>query len=194
MTTLLLSQGVPMILGGDEICRTQKGNNNAYCQDSKISYFNWKVSQVQLTFFEFVKKIIKIRKTYTVFKREKFFTGKINPYTNEKDISWINKNGKEFSHEDWQNPKQLTIGIMLNPDPNENGAAESEKLKNSTLFIMMNRHPKAIKFKIPKNKLTNQWRLILDTSLEPNPVKRITFLSGRKFHLSGFSVAVLEAE
>ena len=99
--TLLLSQGVPMMCGGDEIGRTQGGNNNAYCQDNDISWFDWNVTKTQTELLDFVKQLIVIKKEHPVFHRRRFFQGKQIKDSEVKDIAWFASNGKEMTDEDW---------------------------------------------------------------------------------------------
>jgi len=119
LTMLFLSQGVPMLLGGDEFGRTQKGNNNAYCQDNEISWLNWQWDEKQNRLFEFTKKLIQLRREHPAFRRPKFFQGRRVPGGEIKDVMWFNPGGNEMSEEEWTSPFFRCIGMLLSGDSTE---------------------------------------------------------------------------
>ena len=115
LTTLLLSQGVPMILGGDEISRTQQGNNNAYCQDNELSWLSWDVSPEHAELLDFVKRVIQLRAAHPVFRRTKFFEG--NPGdAGLPDVWWFRTDGRRMNRRDWDDNGQRCLGVFLNGD------------------------------------------------------------------------------
>src|SRR5688572_20524543 len=101
VATLLLSQGVPMLCGGDEFARTQRGNNNAYCQDNELSWFTWLRSERQHELAAFVSKLTRLRAAHPIFRRPKFFQGRPLRGSSVKDILWLNPAGKEMEDEEW---------------------------------------------------------------------------------------------
>ena len=109
MATLLLSQGVPMILAGDEMGRTQLGNNNAYCQDNDISWVDW--ADVDEDLEAFVRLLIGLRRDYPALRRDRFFSGRRGPDASVKDISWITPEGREMTHQDWIAPYARSLGF-----------------------------------------------------------------------------------
>ncbi|MGN7614383.1 glycogen debranching protein GlgX, partial [Magnetococcales bacterium HHB-1] len=115
LATLFLSQGVPMLLAGDEFGRTQKGNNNPYCQDNPISWIDWDLLETKpgKALFNFTRKLICLRKTYHAFQRRRFFTGKPSHTTGLKDILWLHPSGKEMQSLDWQEPEAKTFSLLL---------------------------------------------------------------------------------
>ena len=102
LATLLLSQGTPMLLGGDEFGRTQKGNNNAYCQDSDISWFDWSLGENAQKLMTFTKRLIQLRRDYPILRRSRFLTSENDPALNVRDVVWINTGGEEMTVGDWQ--------------------------------------------------------------------------------------------
>ena len=165
--TILLSQGLPMLLGGDEIKRTQKGNNNAYCQDNKISWINWSLLEKNKEIFEFVKKVIDIRKKHIVFRRSKFFKGQRIPGTRNKDITWFTPAGKEMTMDDWHNPKNKTLVFKISGEAGDNFHLDKEgnATPDKNFFIIMNADTKKYRciVPIPKPPYKN-WRVMFDTS------------------------------
>src|SRR6266571_2154860 len=116
LTMLFLSQGVPMLLGGDEFGRTQKGNNNAYCQDNEISWLNWQWDEKQNRLFEFTKKLIQLRREHPAFRRPKFFQGRRFPGGEIKDVMWFNPGGNEMSEKEWNSPFARCLGMLISGD------------------------------------------------------------------------------
>ena len=113
MATLLFSQGTPMICGGDELMRTQWGNNNAYCQDNEISWYNWDLSEEAQAMIEFTSKVINIRREHPALHRRKFFQGRRIRGSNIRDIVWFRPDGQEMNDEDWGNPHGKCLAMFL---------------------------------------------------------------------------------
>jgi isoamylase len=163
LTTLFLSQGVPMLLGGDEFGRTQKGNNNAYCQDNEISWFNWQQRDNQL--FEFTKRLIEFRKKHLVFRRPKFFQGKPVRGSENKDVMWFNPGGNEMSDEEWGSPFVRCLGMLVSGDAGDIVDSRGEPLRDDTFILLINAHYEPIPF-LPPGEEHLEWELILDTATE----------------------------
>jgi glycogen operon protein len=166
LATLMLSQGVPMLLGGDELGRTQQGNNNAYCQDNEISWFNWDLADDQLDLIAFVAKLTEVRRQQPILRRRRFFRGRpMNP-TGFKDLSWIKPNGTEFVDEDWDDPTLQTIGLRMPGDSIEEMDDDGNPIETSSLFLILHRDEEPIEFTLPavaRLSRTNHWDLILTT-------------------------------
>ena len=165
--TLLLSQGLPMLLGGDEIRRTQDGNNNAYCQDNKISWFDWRLLEKNKEIFDFVKKVIDIRKKHIVFRRSKFFKGQKIPGTKNKDITWLTLSGREMTTEDWHNPKNKTLIFKISGEAGDNFHLDKEgnATPDTNFFVIMNADTKKYECSIPKPQSPyKHWKILFDTS------------------------------
>ncbi len=160
LTTLLISQGVPMILAGDEINHTQRGNNNAFCQDNEISYLNWNLDEYAEELLTFTKYLFFLRKKNEVFRRNDFFLGEEKKIMEVKDVYWISPKGKEMQIEDWQN--SMSLGMLL---PSEFGERFDfySALEGETFLVIFNLHKDNILFTLPEI-IQTRWRIILDTN------------------------------
>jgi isoamylase len=173
IASLFLSQGVPLINGGDEFGRTQKGNNNAYCQDNEISWYDWNLNKDQKQFLEFCQKIIQLRKSHPVFTRTKFFTGKKTSKSIAKDISWISPSGRAMTQAKWQEPHARCIGLRLAGDALDDWDELGEPMQGKTLLILINAHHEQIPFILPAHKSGTRWEPLVDTSVqEPHGMVR----------------------
>jgi glycogen operon protein len=161
LTTLLLSQGVPMLLGGDEMGRTQRGNNNAYCQDNEISWYDW--GAVDESLLQFTRRLIRLRQRHPVLCRRRWFQGRAIHGTGVSDIGWFTPGGVEMSDEDWQAGFAKSLGVFLNgdaiPTPNERG----ERIVDDSFYVMFNAHHEAVTFTLPEEKWGLRWVEMLNT-------------------------------
>jgi glycogen operon protein len=190
LTTLLLSQGVPMLLAGDEFGRTQQGNNNAYCQDSEISWFNWQRDEHQKRLFEFTRKLIQLRSEHPVFRRGKFFEGKPVTGGEIKDVMWFNPGGNEMTMEEWQSPFVRCLGMLISGDAAEVVDARGEPARDDTFLLLINAHFEAIPFVLPGEEHL-EWGQILDTIDENGFLKtRKKFPSGDEVELGARSASL----
>jgi len=162
LTTLFLSQGVPMLLGGDEFGRSQNGNNNAYCQDNELSWINWQRDEKQNQLLEFTKKLIQLRKDHPVFRRPKFFQGRRIRGSEIKDVMWFNPGGNEMSEEEWASPFVRCLGMLLSGDTMDVLTFEGEPIRDETFLVLINAHDEPIPFVLPGQEHLG-WELILDT-------------------------------
>jgi glycogen operon protein len=190
IATLLLSQGVPMLLGGDEIGRTQQGNNNAYCQDNAISWFDWEQMDDELC--AFVSRLIHFRRDHPVFQRRRWFLGRPLRGTGVSDIGWFKPDGQEMSDHDWQTGYARTIGVFLNgraiPTPDDRG----EPITDDTFFILFNAHFEPISFRLPPRAWGERWALVIDTD-DPIPDLRAHqgWPAGEEIRIEAHSLRVL---
>jgi isoamylase len=161
LTTLFLSQGIPMLLGGDEISRTQQGNNNAYCQDNEISWFHWTEADPDL--LEFTTSLIQLRKDHPVFRRRKYFMGRSIRGDKMCDIAWFRPDGKEMSEEDWSVGHSKSVAIFLNGRGLSDLDVTGEPIKDDSFTILFNAHYEPLEFTLPDS-IIPQWYLVLDTS------------------------------
>jgi isoamylase len=183
LTTLLLSQGVPMLCGGDEFGRTQQGNNNAYCQDNEVSWLNWEHDENQTRLLEFTRKIIRLRKEHPVFRRSKFFQGRRVRGSEIKDVMWFNPGGNEMSDEEWASPFVRCLGMLLSGDTADVMNFKGEPVRDETFLLLINAHYEPIQFVLPGREHL-EWELILDTSNESGFLKKTKRLaSGDDFEL-----------
>ncbi len=191
LATLLLSQGVPMLLAGDEIGRTQQGNNNAYCQDNEISWVNWELDQQKRELLEFTRLLIRLFHRHPVLRRRKFFQGRRIRGSEVKDLSWFRPDGKEMTEEDWNNPEIRCFGLRLAGDAIEEMDMRGNRIVDDTLLILLNAHPELILFVLPAHRAEVRWELILDT-WEPIGKRQHRPLKGGEFYeLEGRSLALL---
>ncbi|HZT80881.1 MAG TPA: glycogen debranching enzyme GlgX, partial [Gemmataceae bacterium] len=191
MATLLLSQGVPMVLGGDELSHTQKGNNNAYCQDNELTWLNWELDDEQRQFLEFVRLLASVRKEQPVFHRRRFFLGRKIRGSDIKDISWFEPAGKEMSDEAWDTGFVRCLGVRLAGDAIGEVDERGERIEGDTLLLLLNAHHEPIPLTLPATRSEHHWELVLDTAGLPEGAG--PFDGGYQYPLQGRSLAVLRA-
>jgi len=162
LTTLFLSQGVPMLCGGDEWGRTQNGNNNAYCQDNEISWLNWERDEKQNALLDFTKKLIRLRREHPVFRRPKFFQGRKIHGSEIRDVMWFNEGGNEMSDEEWASPLVRCLEMLLSGDTVDVLNFQGEPIRDETFLLLLNGYHEAIPFMLPGEEHL-EWELILDT-------------------------------
>ncbi len=167
LATMFLSQGVPMLAGGDEFARTQKGNNNVYCQDNETSWFAWKVSPRQEELREFTAQLIRFRREHPVFRRPKFFQGRPIRGLGIKDIMWLNPSGKEMTDEEWTNGFARSVGVLLSGQTMDIRDARGMPVTDDTFVLFFNAHHEPLPFRLPRiNHSRAGWELVLDTCRE----------------------------
>ncbi|HYV36902.1 MAG TPA: glycogen debranching protein GlgX, partial [Gemmataceae bacterium] len=189
VATLLLSQGVPMLLGGDELSHTQKGNNNAYCQDSELTWLNWELNGEQKEFLDFVRGVIRIWRENPVFHRRKFFKGRAIRGSEIKDISWFEPSGQEMSDDAWNAGYVKCLGARLAGDLIGDRDERGEPLVGDTVLLLLNAHHEALPFTLPLAKSEQHWERLLDTADVGK--ERQFHEPGQKYQLQGRSFAVL---
>jgi glycogen operon protein len=156
LATLLLSQGVPMICGGDEISHTQQGNNNAYCQDNDITWLNWDLDEEKQDLLEFTKLMIQIRKKHPVLRRRTYFKGGAGV----KGILWLRPDGKEMTEEDWKASHVRTIGMLLDGSAIDEPDERGRKIEDDSFILLLNAYHEDIKYCLPGG----SWDLLVATA------------------------------
>jgi len=180
LATLLLSQGVPMILAGDEIGRTQRGNNNAYCQDNEISWFDWEnIRPEDQELRHFVRSLIHLRRRHRVFSRPRFFRGEMLSEAGVKDITWVTPSGAEATADDWNNHVALSLGYVLSGAAGEFFTPGGQRDIDESFLVMMNAYHEDLDFHIPSLATPMSWEPLVDTS---QPTERVT---GGMLHAPG---------
>jgi glycogen operon protein len=164
IATLFLSQGVPMLLGGDELSHTQQGNNNTYCQDNELTWLDWDLDERRLRFVSFVRRVVRIWMTQPVFQRRKFFKGRAIRGSDIKDISFLNPSGKEMSDADWSAGYVQCMGVRLAGDLIDDEDERGEPIVGETILILLNAYWEPISFTLPKTKADQCWERLLDTA------------------------------
>jgi isoamylase len=166
LSTLLLSQGVPMLLAGDEFGRTQGGNNNAYCQDNEISWLDWAgMDDEGRALLEFTRQLIKLRHEHIVFHRSRFFHGQIIPGTHVKDVVWLRPDGAEMADADWNDVTAKSLGVVLSGEAGLMHLGErGEQEMDDTFLLLMNAAHTDMTFRIPDERAGAQWDVLIDTA------------------------------
>lgn len=184
--TLMLSQGTPMILMGDEFRRTQRGNNNSYCQDNEISWVDWSLKEKNHDLFRFVKNMIAFRKDHPVLRRRSFFTGGIKGIYTDPDLSWHGPDGKE---PDWSG-KEKAVAVFLNGEY----TLEEYDIEDNSLYVIFNPSMRNLYFRLPESLSSREWRVAIDT-FNPSPSDFHNtdqpVLNGSKYYVRKLSVVVL---
>jgi isoamylase len=164
LTTLLLSQGVPMLLGGDELGRSQGGNNNAWCQDNEISWYDWELSERSERLLAFTRHLIAFRRAHPVFRRRAFFTGRDPRDSGLPDVWWFRSDGRKMTQRDWARGDGLTIGVFLNGQEIPTLSPRGEELDDDSFLLLFNAHHELIEFRLPVRRFGARWRLAFSTA------------------------------
>ena len=190
MATLMLSVGVPMISGGDEVGRTQGGNNNAYCQDNPISWTSWDLSAGERAFLEFTRRVIEIWKNHPVLRRRRFFQGRRIRGKEVFDIAWLDPSGAEMTDETWSSPDVRCVGVRLNGDAIDEVNERGERIAGDTLVLLLNGGERDMPFVLPATSPNECWGTLLDTADPWQPARRLR--TGDRYELRARSMAVLK--
>jgi glycogen operon protein len=188
LSTLFLSQGVPMLLGGDEMGRTQRGNNNAYCQDNEISWFDWTLDERRRRLLDFTRRLIKLRQHHPALQRQRFFEGDFIWESDSKDLAWLRPDGEEMTPTDWQMPwissLAFTLGGDALPAVDERGA----RLIDDSLLVLLNAYHEPITFKLPEEEGAGRWLVQLDTA---DPEKVADAPAAREYKVEARSLVMM---
>jgi isoamylase len=163
LATLLLSQGAPMLLGGDEFARTQRGNNNAWCQDNELSWFDWELDERGERLLEFTKRLIALRRAHPVFHRRDFLTGEDRAGSGLPDAWWFRTDGRRMTQHDWSTGAQR-LGMFLNGDGLTAPDPQGERVHDSSFLLLFNASGEDASFNLPSRRFGRQWALVLDTA------------------------------
>jgi isoamylase len=190
IATLLCSVGVPMLSGGDEIVRTQGGNNNAYCQDNEVSWTDWSPTSERQDFLEFTRRVIQVWRDHPVLRRRKFFQGRRIRGAGVLDIAWLDAAGVEMADETWNSPDVRGLGVRLNGDAIQEVNERGEGIVGDTLLLMLNGGGENIAFVLPPTDPIERWDTLLDTADPWQQPRRLR--AGDRYELQGRSMAVLK--
>ncbi len=189
LATLLLGQGTPMLVAGDEFGRTQGGNNNAYCQDNEISWVDWDIGQGGLELAEFVRKLIALRKSFPILRRSRFLTGEYNADLDVKDVRWLTPNATDI--EDWHDGNARCFGMLID------GRAQATGIKrpamDATALMVLNAHHDVVNFRLPEVVGGNVWRCLVDSNA-PEVEGQKRFRSGDEYAVTGRSMLLMVLE
>jgi isoamylase len=193
LTTLFLSQGVPMHYMGDEVGRTQQGNNNAYCQDTEISWFNWNWTKPDQELLDFTRFLIELRQKHPVFHRRQFFQGRRIHGAEVKDLSWFRPDGKEMTEDDWNQGYARCLGVRLAGDAIAEVDSYGNQIKDDTFLILLNAHHEPMTFVLPAHKRGVRWELVFDTRDGlPSGTRSQYLKGGESYDLEHRSMTVLK--
>ncbi len=191
LATLLLSQGTPMMLAGDEFGRTQRGNNNAYCQDNEISWVNWDIDDYNRTLIDFVRRLIAVRNSFPILRRNRFLSGEYNADLDVRDVRWLTPSATDMGDEQWNDPNARCFGMLLD------GRAQASGIKrpamDATALLVLNAHHDVVRFRIPEVVGGSRWRRLIDTNV-PEGQGRLEVPSGDEYEVTGRSVLLLALE
>ncbi len=189
--TLLLSQGTPMLLAGDEFARTQGGNNNAYCQDNEISWLNWDIKEKGLRLIEFVRRLTGFRHKYPILRRNLFLTGDYNEELGVKDVTWINANGREMEDHNWGDTGMRCFGMLI--DGRAQASGVRQRGKEATLLLVVNDHHDLVNFTLPEAVGGECWALLVDTNVEDN-TESGSFRTGEAYGVTARSLLLFSLD
>jgi glycogen operon protein len=188
--TLLLSQGVPMLLAGDEVGNTQHGNNNAYCQDSEIAWITWKDGDGSLV--DFVRRLTTLRREHPVFRRPHFFRGQTIPGTAVKDIVWLTPAGQEKTEDDWRFAEARCLGFLLGGDAGEYFySPQGQPELDDGFLVLLNAHHEAVPFTLPPATFGREWEVVLDTARTRDDTPAARYTHGQAYPLESRSLTLL---
>ena len=190
VATLMFSQGVPMLRSGDEICHSQDGNNNTYCQDNELSWLNWQTTASQREFQEFVCSAIKLRHRLPVLRRRRFFQGRQVRSAEKSDIVWFTESGKEMQESDWNGGRSGTFGVRLSGKMLDEVDEQGNPIVGNTIIILFNASPGAVEFVLPNLARNEWWKPILHSCSSLSSERRLG--GGATLKLVGHSIVALE--
>jgi isoamylase len=164
LATLLVSQGVPMITAGDEMGKTQGGNNNAYCQDNEVSWLDWDLDDRRRALLGFTRRLIRLRLNQPVLQRRRFFRGGQLWDSSLKDLAWFRPDGTEMSEPDWNKPFARSVGFLLGGDTISTPDEQGNRIVGDTLLVLMNAHHEPVTYRLPEVEWGQEWELLVDTA------------------------------
>jgi glycogen operon protein len=192
LATLFLSQGVPMLLGGDELSRTQRGNNNAWCQDNELSWFDWEHGDEAL--LEFTRRLIRLRRAHPIFHRGTFLEGRGLPGADLPDVWWMRPDGRRMTQRDWQRGDARSLGVFLNGDGITDLDARGERIHDRSFLLLFNAHYEPVTFKLPTRRFGPGWTFVLSTSEPEREEGTLDWVARASVELEARSVLVLRRE
>ncbi len=195
LATLLLSQGVPMLVAGDEIGRTQNGNNNAYCQDNGLSWLDWGHDPERAKLRDFVRRMVHLRRTHPVFRRRHFFQGRPLHGSEAKDIVWLKPDGSEMTAEEWNQDFARCLGVYLAGSALTEVDARGQRVVDDDFVVLFNAHHDPVPFRLPAKTLAphgdGQWQAIVDTARDDGLAPDGVFEAESTYPLEGRSLVLL---
>jgi len=188
LTTLLVSQGVPMISHGDELGRTQGGNNNGYCQDNETTWVDWELDEDRESLLDFTRRLVALRGRHPVLRRRRFFTGTTG-HDGRPDLAWFGPDGSPMSPEVWDAPASRAVMMFVNGAAIDEPDRYGRRVVGDDLLLCFNGQPEPVELTLPGPELAPAWELEIDTALEHAPGTR--FEAGNRMPLLDRSILVL---
>ncbi len=173
LATLMLSQGVPMLTGGDEVARSQRGNNNAFCQDNELTWYDWNLDPPRRRLMEFTGKLIQLRRAHPNLHRRKFFQDRNIRGSVVRDIAWYGANGEEFSDANWNEVWNKSLGLMLNGKTLGITDEEGDTVEDDSFLILINASAEGVEFRLPPVPSSSPWRIVMQTENIDNPFAQV---------------------
>lgn len=192
LATLFLSQGVPMLLAGDEISRTQQGNNNSYCQDNEISWMDWEHADKEL--LGFTQKLIRLRLDHAAFSRKNWFKGEPVKESGTEDIAWFMPNGQQMSDENWEHDYAKSIGVFLNGKGLHAVDSQGNEVIDDNFYIIFNAHSELVDFTLPPEEYAKDWTVVIDTCKADQEHHQKVYQAHETVKVEGRSVILLQHE
>jgi isoamylase len=189
LATLMLSQGVPMLAGGDEVSRSQRGNNNAFCQDDELTWYDWNLDAPRKRLLEFTCKLIALRRSHPNLHRRKFFQDRQIRGSVVRDIAWYNTDGNELGDDNWNTTWNRSMGVMLNGKTLGYPDEEGKPIEDDSFLILINAHHEGVEFKVPEQPNGNPWKFVMRTENVEDPFAEMKL--EEKLIVGGRSMVVL---
>jgi len=191
LATLLLSQGTPMMVAGDESLRTQQGNNNAYCQDNPISWVKWDVDDRARALTTFVRKLTALRHRHPILRRNRFLTGEFDEELQVRDLTWINATGKPMEEEDWKDERMQCFGMLMDGRARPTGLPQHGV--EAAMLLVLNGYHDLVQFTLPEDGEKARWQLLIDTNV-PELAEQPLFKPGAVYGVTGRSLLLFELQ
>jgi glycogen operon protein len=191
LATLLLSQGVPMLLMGDEFGRSQQGNNNTYCQDNELTWVDWDLGKDNLGLLSFTRRLLKLRRQHPSFRRSRFFKGHRMGEGEAKDIVWLNPDGSEMNEQQWQQGSARCLGALKSGEAPVERDSRNQPIYDDDFLLLFNAADHEIPFQLPQFRDDTHWEAVIDTNSDSGSGRRMHMPSGRTYHLPGRSFVLL---
>ncbi len=180
-----------MLCGGDEIGRTQQGNNNAYCQDNEISWLDWNLDERQTALLDFTRRLIALRREHPNFRRRKFFQDRAIRGAAERDVTWLRPDGEEMTDAEWGEGWVRVVGLCLGGDALPEVDEHGDQITDDTFLILFNGHHEPVPFSLPTCLGATRWEVLLDTSCASVPKRKRWQRAGQTFKLGERSLVLL---
>jgi glycogen operon protein len=193
LVTLLFSQGVPMLLSGDELGRSQQGNNNAYCQDNELTWLHWDLDARRRALLDFTRRLVRFRRAHPTLRRHKFFQGRPLRGSEIKDLLWLRADGREMTEEDWNAAWMRTLGVRLDGKGLDVRDERGRPVEDDTLLILFNAHHEPVPFKLPASVPGERWAVVFDTHRPALKENESVVAGGGETPLAGRSLMLLRS-